>query len=511
VTVRSDNSCLFYLKAGKPESTNLVLQITARELAFDRDKVNERCEMIESPKICGRARLLLTFAVAAIWIIGSSDGVAAWEIIKPKPTIAYEIRIIDPGSGVIRVRAEFSREAIGKARKLALTCRDLPRHPNALKDFRVRSIHSTLSFAVGSKGKEHVRVIDLGKSTGPVTIEYTMDPTFYPPGSRSRDASDARARLGKRLAVLRTSSLFPTYDRSFDSARVVFVLPKDWTVAAPWLPDGDGFVLSQDDQRAVDYLGLGLLEVRKITVGNIPFIISASINAERVGAEKVSLVVRYFLDLVGSPPPVGSGTRSVVSVPVSFMRGGAAGNRSIVQGTSPIILAHELFHWWTHSDLVQTEAKWFSEGFTNYFAVKAASEAGLITNDEAAQCFSDLAGEMRLLEKNGARSLRDVSVDYFKNGRAQRLVYSKGTLLALFIERKLDKRNQSMDEMIRKVLSKRRRGLSNSDLGRFFAQQYGSSEGAHFFRFLNEDIPLPRLGLGPATGDSGCARYLPGR
>jgi hypothetical protein len=367
-----------------------------------------------------------------------------------------------------------------------------------------------LPIEVGPEGQGHLRTVALSGSSGSVIIEYTLDPTYYPPGPRSDDPADARARVAEEIAVLRTSSIFPILDQAFESARVTFGLPEDWVAVTPWVRDGDGFWLSPEDQTAVDYVGLGLLEIREVAVGNMAFLIAAPRTGAGLGAEQVAAVIQYYLALVDTPPPQGSGPRSVIIVPSRFMHGGAAGNRSIVQGGSAVTLAHEAFHWWTHSDLVHPEATWFSEGFTNYYGIRAASEAGLITREDARQCFSDLSGEMRFLELNGVQSLASVSRSYAEDSRAQRLVYSKGTLLALFLHRELAKRERSLDEIMKSILSQRRRGLTNADLRQLLVEEYGDIGGSSLDSFVKEARALPDLGLGPATGSSGCARYLPG-
>lgn len=460
----------------------------------------------------GSARVICTFVVATMGSCMSDREAKSWQ---EHPTnsaqIEYDVRISDPESGLVRVRAEISLDGLAGAPTLGISFRDLRRHPDALKDLRALSNDRALPIEVGAEGHEHARTIDLRGASRSVIIEYTVDPTFYPPGSTSDDPADARARVVEGLAVLRTSSVFPIFDHGSDSARVTFTLPDDWVAVTPWVRDGDGFWLSPEDLAAIDYLGLGLLDVREVTVQDTVFLISTPHKATGLGAEQATKVIQHYLALIGTPPPHGSGPRSVIIVPSRFMHGGAAGNRSIVQHNSAVTLAHEAFHWWTHSDLVRSEAKWFSEGFTNYYGIKAASGAALVTKDEAAQCFADLSGEMRYLELDGVRSLEGVSGDYAQDGRARRLVYSKGTLLALFLHRELAKRDRSLDEVIKAILSQRRRSLTNEDLRRFFVEEYGNGVAASLDGFVKEATALPDLGLGPATGSSGCARYLPGR
>jgi metallo-beta-lactamase class B len=192
------------------------------------------------------------------------------------------------------------------------------------------------------------------------------------------------------------------------------------------------------------------------------------------------------------------------------MRGGAAGSRSIVQGPDAVTLAHEVFHWWAHAGLVRPEARWFGEGITNYYGIECASKTSLITEDDAMGCLADLAAEMRFLEQDGVRSLSSVSDEYARDGRARRIVYSKGTLFGLFLDRELAGRDRDLDEWTGNVLSQKRRDLTNADLRRLFEDVYGASAARSFDAFVTEATALPDLELGEATGHSGCARYLPG-
>jgi len=464
-----------------------------------------RSEALEPP-----GRVITRFVVMAVGLAGPSCSGWAGRPHSHAAYAEYDVRVTEPGSNLVRVRAEISRDALAGAPTLRLRFRDLNRNPAALKDLHASSDDKPLPIQVGREGQD-VRTITLDDPPGSVIIEYTVDPTFYPPGSTSNDPADARARLGQGMAVLRTSSILPVLDPGLGSARVTFRLPQNWVAVTPWIRDGDRFWLSSEDQTAIDYLGLGPFEFREIVVGGTSFRVAATRTPTKLGAQQVAVLIEYFMALVGTPPPQSTGPRSVVVVPSGFMSGGAAGNRSIVQGPSAVVLAHEAFHWWMHSDLVRPEARWFSEGFTNYFGVKAATEGGLITEEQASQCFSDLSGEMRFLELDGPRSLVNASADYARDSRAQRLVYSKGTLLALLLDRELMERGRSLNEVIRKILSQRRRQVTNADLRRLMVEESGSATGSSIDTFVKEATPLPQLGLGPARGSSGCARYLPGR
>lgn len=449
----------------------------------------------------------VVLGLALAWA-GCSPPVAAPRVHGAN--VQYEVRVEASGSSLVRVRARVSPEALAGVRALALRFRELDRNPGALTDLRAWSADEPLPVDVDPE-RSAARTIRLRVIGKPVILDYTVDPTFYPPGSTaSGNPAEARARVGSEMAVLRTSSILPVFEPGFASARVTFDLPPNWVAVTPWARDSSGFWLSAEDQSAVDYLGLGPFVVRELAVAEAPFVIAAARDTNHQGAQRAAVLIQYFLDLVGPETLRGTGPRSAVIVTSDFMNGGAAGNRSIVQGPSVIVLAHEVFHWWTHSDLVRPAARWFSEGFTNYFAIKAASEVGLITPEEAGQCFADLLGETRFLESSGRRSLADLSDDYSRDSRAQRLVYAKGTLLALLLDRELATRGHSLNQVIRTILTQRRTQLTNADLRQYFLREFGSGAAESIDLFVSSATALPELGLARATGNSGCARYSSG-
>jgi len=425
--------------------------------------------------------------------------------------VDFAVRVSDPATGLATVRARMVVGAAADQRTLVLGFRDLARHPDALSGLVAMLDDEALQVSAGQEGSAHRRTVTLPAAAGTLVIEFTVDPTYYPPGPPSGNPADARSRVTAELGVLRTSSLFPLMTPPADSARVTFDLPEGWIAVTPWESDRGGFRLAPADMAAVDYIGVGPFDVETLTIGASQFRVAAPRRDIGLGAVGVRAILQQESGIAGGPPPGSSGPFSLLAVPAPFMAGGAAGRRSLVQGGSALTLAHEAFHWWTHAALVRPEARWFSEGFTNYYGVRAAAAAGVITDEQARHCFEDLAGEMEFLESAGASSLADASSRYAQDARARRLVYSKGALLALLIDRELAAGGRSLNEVMAAVLSEQRQNLGNDDLRRFFVQMYGAAAGTMLDDFVTRAAALPDLGLGQATGRSGCARYLPGR
>ena len=137
------------------------------------------------------------------------------------------------------------------------------------------------------------------------------------------------------------------------------------------------------------------------------------------------------------------------------------------------VLAHEMVHWWNHSGLTTAEAAWFREGLTNYYGIELARESGAWSREAADGCLADLEAEMRLLERDGAASLADASRAYRQDPRLRRLVYSKGTLFSMLLDRELAGAGRSLDESVRALLANGHRGLTNGDIRDVLSRTYG--------------------------------------
>jgi hypothetical protein len=251
---------------------------------------------------------------------------------------------------------------------------------------------------------------------------------------------------------------------------------------------------------AVEYLPIGPFETQDIAVGS-SVIHVAKPALLRTGTFPLEAIVARELELVAAPLK-RAGPFVAVVVPDAFMRGGAAGDHTIVQSSAPQVLAHEVFHWWNDARLTAADAMWFREGLTEYYGIRVAREAGAWTPEAEAACFADLNGEMRALEESGPRSLKEASLD----AGATRLVYSKGALFWMLVDRRLRASGRFLEDAVRRVVTSPREGLTTEELTTLFSSVYGGLVDEEFNRYVTGANRLPDLGLGPATGRSGCAR-----
>jgi hypothetical protein len=335
-----------------------------------------------------------------------------------------------------------------------------------------------------------------------LSITYTIDPTFMPPGSDPGEPADARSRIAADLAVIRSASLFPRFDLADARLGVEFELPRGWIAATPW-PSVDGRVVVPADSAApVEYIPIGPFETRDVTIGStVVHVVTPALL--RTGDFPVESIVSREIELLAAPLK-RAGPFMATIVPDDFMHGGASGSHTIVQSSAPEVLAHEVFHWWNDAALTSADAMWFREGLTEYYGIRVAREAGAWTPEAEAACFADLNGEMRLLEENSPRSLKDASLD----PGATRLVYSKGALFWMLVDRRLRASGRVLEEAVRRVVTGPREGLTTEELRTLFSSLYDGLLDDEFERYVVDANRLPDLGLGPATGRSGCARTL---
>jgi hypothetical protein len=439
--------------------------------------------------------------------VTAAAGVVAWRAAHPPqpgplPVVPCRVTITDPASGLAEVRLDFDGAALRHRRHLILAFADARGSSRMVRAFDVRLDGRDVAVRGADVRGALVYFVPIESGARDLSITYSIDPTYLPPGGDPAEPADARSRITAELAIVRSSSLFPRFDLADAKLGVEFDLPQGWTAVTPW-PSIDGRVIVPADLAApVEYVPLGPFETRDVVAGSAAIHIVTPALV-RTGAFPVESIVSRELELVAAPLK-RSGPFVATVVPDAFMHGGAAGDHSIVQSSAPHVLAHEVFHWWNDAALTSADAMWFREGLTEYYGIRVAREAGAWTPDAESACLADLNGEMQALEQNGPRSLRDASLD----PGATRLVYSKGALFWTLVDRRLRASGRFLEEAVRRVVTSPREGLTTEELRTLFSSLYGGLVDDEFDRFVIGASRLPDLGLGPATGRSGCAREL---
>jgi hypothetical protein len=451
-------------------------------------------------------RALLLSCLAAVAI--GTAGVAVWRAARPPlpgplPTVPCRVTIADPSSGLAEVRLDLDDVALSHRRELILAFVDSRGSARMLRSLTVRVDDQPVAPVSENAGGALVYFVPIASRARSLTIAYSIDPVYSLPDANPSEPADARSRITTDLAIIRSSSLLPRFDLVGARLGVEFDLPRGWIAVTPW-PSVDGRVVVPADTAApVEYIALGPFETRDVTVG--PAVVHIATPALiATGPFPVESIIAREIELVAAPLK-RAGPFVATIVLDTFMHGGAAGGHSIVQSSAPHVLAHEVFHWWNDAVLTSDDAMWFREGLTEYYGIRVAREAGAWTPEAEIACLADLNGEMRLLEEAAPLSLKDASLD----PRAARLVYSKGALFWMLVERRFHSSGRFLEEAVRRVVTSTREGLTTADLTTLFSSIYEGLVDEEFSRYVLAANRLPDLGLGPATGRSGCAPTRP--
>ena len=454
-------------------------------------------------------RLIGILVAALVVIVGSAWWSRHRGGAESRPDGAREIvveAIVDltrPAEGTAAVSLEFPAATLDGRRHVLLGFADAHAGPSVFRSFTAEAGGQAVAVTRETFRGALLMRMEAPRASGPLEIAYTIDPTYYPAGSVRRTAADARSRVTAELAVVRASSLLPVLGLSGASYRVRFLLPDGWTAVTPWEPDGERWRASAEVEAGLEYLAFGPFSVREIVAGENRILLATALVGE-VPTLPFEAILRREVELLAAPLR-RTGTLTAVVVPESFMRGGAAGRHTIVQAPSPVVLAHEVFHWWNDGTMTAADAGWFREGLTEFYGIRIARETGAWTVEQESGCLADLQMEMRQIEAGAQpRSLVAASLD----PAASRLVYSKGAMFWLFADRELRRNGRYLEEAVRRALGGERVGLTTGDLRAIFAEMYGGQLDTAFDRFVLGSEPLPDLGLGPGTGRSGCAPDL---
>lgn len=204
-------------------------------------------------------------------------------------------------------------------------------------------------------------------------------------------------------------------------------------------------------------------------------------------AEAVVATERAFFDDPGPPfyliglIPVGGGT-------VGSSGGGSSGGGSSYGGTGltssfalfvtpdntlatdaggggiPWLLAHELFHEWNGHviTLAQPEqaSYWFSEGFTDFYARRLMSRAGLMTPEQELASWNRRLTEFAGSPERQAPSARVVEA-FWTEPAVGSLPYQRGDVIALFADHAIRTHSggqHSLDDAVRLLVDRSRAG-----------------------------------------------------
>jgi len=166
-----------------------------------------------------------------------------------------------------------------------------------------------------------------------------------------------------------------------------------------------------------------------------------------------------------------------------------------------LLIAHELFHSWTRNALAPAArsdiARWFSEGFTEFYARRLLARSGAITRPEWLSSLNyTLADYFSSAARNAPNSA--IGAGRLHDQDLHRLPYLRGEIIALLVDRAIHRASQgraSLDDLMRELVrGARAKGqrYSTEDLLQRIAHWAGDASAASV-RAIVERGESPRL------------------
>ena len=322
--------------------------------------------------------------------------------------------------------------------------------------------------------------------------------------------------------------LVPRED-SREAIEVSFSLPDGWRASTPWVPTEQGFVADDLIALSESMLMLGTQDTRQTEQSGTALTLALGGETVLSAGERLQKAFReahsYYTGVFGGPPKTSRENplkRAIVVVNSGdVIDGEVIGNnlsvtfaedqpifsvsRRETQPDSPVVLPlqvvfHEFFHLWNGITFASaTEAEWFKEGVTDFYALRAARQLGYL--DRAT--FITLLGDQyrRHLAARAASelSLTEAGKDEFAQ---HELLYPGGLLVGLSLDliiRTETANDKSLDDLMRRVYAEYgasgkalsteavqgfAEALTNTDLTDFFARYVTGSEAIPLTDYL---------------------------
>jgi predicted metalloprotease with PDZ domain len=294
---------------------------------------------------------------------------------------------------------------------------------------------------------------------------------------------------------------------------VRFEVPQNWRVSTPWQPVESSphtFLIKTEEELTDAFILAGTHSESVSEVGGTQVLLAVG-DQLRKSRQRLQTTTEKFLNaynaMFGGTPEArmlivanpydkpGSVDAGVFGRSVSLLMGDPAEDENIALW-APII-GHELFHIWNGQALVfEDQEYWFSEGFTNYYALVASARLGFIGEDDflrsierACRSYLPKAGRISI------RSAGDAESSSFG------LVYSGGSLIALALDieiRRLTDNERSLDDLMRTMyreLGTTGTKYSVSDVIRAANTVSGTDITAFFDKYVlgKEELPVKQL------------------
>ena len=258
-----------------------------------------------------------------------------------------------------------------------------------------------------------------------------------------RDVSHTSWLVGER-GFLMFADLLPI---DFESASVVFRLPRDWVVESSIASGLSGHYEVTAPDKAVFFIGRSLRKTSKNIDGiSLQTVISGNWPFKDGDAVKASIrVIKNYLALTGFKLPNKSAVM-IAPLPVTVgstkWRAETRGSTVVLlmdpaaqipnwTGQLGVIFTHELLHLWIPNSLkLQGDYDWFFEGFTLYIALRTALDLKVINFKE----FLDTLARVYDSYLSSGDNLSLIEASERRWTSSGSFVYDKGMLVAFLYD-----------------------------------------------------------------------------
>jgi predicted metalloprotease with PDZ domain len=409
--------------------------------------------------------------------------------------VTYRVTIPDDNWRIAKVNCQM---ATGGALSLWMNNNGAPRVPEGHGAFvrNLRAVDSAGNALVINDFGRGRWMID-GKDNQPVTLSYEVllrhDESDLPwgPDEAPYVTEDGVFWTGRALFVVADMS----------DVTVRFNLPEGWRVSTPWghrLNQESTFSLEDEEELTESFIFAGTHIEEQARVGDTEIVLVLG-NALRGSREVIQNclqeLLRQYSELFGAAAPgralvvvnaqdkKGSFDGGVFGSSVSMLMGDEPGRNNT--GRWVPFVAHEVFHIWNGQALKHGgQEDWFSEGFTDYYAMVACARLNLISEEE-------------FVRRLGRACEGYISISGNKPIRGARehgLQYAGGSLVAACLDiqiRKLTDNTRNLDDLMRQMYEEFGRtgrqycvedvirianDIAGKDLGEFFKEYVEGTE-----------------------------------
>ena len=372
-----------------------------------------------------------------------------------------------------------------------------------------RPVQRTLKYLAEYGAHYWALTLDGKPYSGPIDLRYRVNLGYakkkHPYGNEQGGQAFARSLYTVAKPVFVASDIEGAW-------RVHFDLPAGMRVAYP---------LKHADASSAEFVApdFSALQDNPITIGKF---FQQSIAA---GAATLDLVLPHVGD--GDPQAVLQTARKVMTLYGRLLPGGRAGryqvvmfpsyaddgesytNATVVTSSQPFsaknrlvwtdLLAHELFHFWNGVRLASAsaeETQWFSEGFTEYYAVLAQVNLGLIGPDVFEKHLEQNYANYRYFLHSGL--YKDASLQSAGKAKARNRfgVYNGGFVVALSLDMAIHERTggrKSLDDVMQSLFANfalKERHFTPADIVKAVSAVAGTDYTTFFEAHVDGRMPI---------------------